>query len=268
MRLALHRWGDGPVALLWLHGFTGDGRALDHLAPATGHAFSATCPDLPGHGATAAPPPAPAGWEDTLAALERVLETLPRPRVLAGYSQGARLALGLALRAGGALDGLLLESAAPGLADPDERRRRVAEDEDLATLLEVDGLEAFLARWRAHPVLAGLTTLPAPLADELAARRRRHDPRGLAAALRAFGQGVQPVLRPRPVGVPALLLCGARDAKYTALARALAPALGAELRVADCGHAPHLEAPAVVAAALLDLHRRVTPASTPRELNR
>ncbi len=42
-----------------------------------------------------------------------------------------------------------------------------------------------------------------------------------------------------------------------ALARELSPALGAELRAAACGHAPHLEAPASVVAALLDLHRRI-----------
>jgi len=258
--MQVHRWGEGPVALLWLHGFTGDGRALDHLASELGHAFTASCPDLPGHGATAAPPPAPAGWEGTLTALGRVLDALPRPRVVAGYSQGARLALALALRAPSALDGLLLESAAAGLADPDERRRRAADDEALATLLEAEGLEAFLARWERHPVLAGLAALPPPLAGALAARRRRHDPRGLAAALRAFGQGVQPVAAPRPLGVPTIVLCGARDAKYAALAAALAPALGAELRRADCGHAPHLEAPATLVGALLDLHHRAVRA--------
>lgn len=257
MLLGRHRFGDGPASLLWLHGFAGDGRGLDHLAPALGGAFTVTCPDLPGHGRSGAPPPAPRGWADTLAALGETLGSLPRPRLLAGYSQGARLALALALTESTAVDALLLESASPGIADPRERARRAAEDEALAALLETAGLEAFLAHWERHPVLAGLASLPAPLADELAARRRRQDPHGLAAALRAFGQGVQPPVAPRPLDVPAVVLCGAHDVKYTGLARDLALALGAELRCAPCGHAPHLEASTSVVEALLDLHRRI-----------
>jgi len=257
MLLRRHQFGDGPVSLLWLHGFAGDGRGLDHLAPALGGAFTVTCPDLPGHGQSDAPPPAPGGWTVTLAALGEILASLPRPRLLAGYSQGARVALALALAPPAPMDALLLESASPGITDPTERARRAAEDEGLAALLETEGLDAFLARWQRHPVLAGLASLPAPLAGELAARRRRQDPHGLAAALRAFGQGVQPPAKPGPVGVPAVVLCGAHDAKYTGLARDLTPALGAELRCAPCGHAPHLEVPASVVGALLDLHRRI-----------
>ncbi len=259
MELRAHRWGAGPVSLLWLHGFAGDGSGLDHLADALGPDLSATCPDLPGHGGSS-PPPRAGGWEATLESLEPLLRALPRPRLLAGYSQGGRIALALASRAPAEVDGLYLESASPGIADADARARRAAEDEQLAQLLEREGLEAFLARWEEHPLLAGLRALPAPLASQLAARRRRQDPRGLAAALRALGQGAQPFLPPvglRRLRLPAVVVAGARDAKYAGLAHSLSGDLAASLHLPDCGHAPHLEAPAEIASALRELCARL-----------
>jgi 2-succinyl-6-hydroxy-2,4-cyclohexadiene-1-carboxylate synthase len=258
------RWGAGPVSLLWLHGFAGDGSGIDHLADALGPELSATCPDLPGHGESPLPPRA-GGWEATLESLEPLLRGLPRPRLLAGYSQGGRMALALALRAPAELDGLYLESAAPGIADAAARALRAAEDEQLAQLLEREGLEAFLARWEEHPLLAGLRALPAPLASQFAARRRRQAPRGLAAALRALGQGAQPFFPPvgmRRLRVPAAVAAGNRDAKYADLARSLAGDLSASLHLPDCGHAPHLEAPAEIVSVLRALCARL--GSAPR----
>lgn len=263
MELNVRRWGRGPVSLLWLHGFAGDGTGLDHLEPALGARVSASCPDLPGHGASPPPPPPPAAWDATLGALETLLRALPRPRLLAGYSQGGRLALALAVRAPDAADGLLLESAGPGIEDAGARAARAAEDEELARLLERDGLEAFLARWEGNPVLAGLRSLPAELAAQLAARRRRQSAAGLAAALRGLGQGAQPFVAPerlRRLRLPSAVVAGARDAKYAALARALAEPLGAPLRLLACGHAPHLEAPAEAAAELASLCARLATA--------
>lgn len=259
MELSARRWGAGPVSLLWLHGFAGDGRGLDHLAGELGADLSATCPDLPGHGESPLPPRA-GGWEATLESLEPILRAMSRPRLLAGYSQGGRIALALASRAPAEIDGLYLESAAPGIAEASARARRAAEDEQLAQLLEREGLEAFLARWEEHPVLAGLRALPAPLAAELAARRRRQDPRGLAAALRALGQGAQPFFPPaglRRLRVPAAVAAGARDPKYADLARSLSGDLAASLHLLDCGHAPYLEMPAEVVSALRALCARL-----------
>ena len=98
MELKLRTWGEGPVPVLWLHGFAGDGGSFDGLRDDLSSSVRATLPDLPGHGATKGPAAAGTGWEETLAALEAVLRALPGPRLLAGYSMGARLALALALR--------------------------------------------------------------------------------------------------------------------------------------------------------------------------
>jgi 2-succinyl-6-hydroxy-2,4-cyclohexadiene-1-carboxylate synthase len=252
VELKLRTWGEGAVPVLWLHGFAGDGGSFDGLRDDLSSSVRATLPDLPGHGATKGPAGPGTGWEETLAALEAVLRALPGPRLLAGYSMGARLALALALRAPDAVDALLLESGTAGLRDQAERAQRRNEDEGLATLLLREGIAAFVARWEETKVLAGLKSLPQASAAALRARRLAQDPRGLAGALRAFGQGVQPPLWDAlpALRCPVLVVAGALDDKYAALARPLAAALPRAMAriVEGSGHTPHLERPGPFAA--------------------
>lgn len=239
MTLATTTWGTGaPLALL--HGFTGAGSSFDHLRDA-GARFRVTAPDLPGHGASEMA----TGWDH---ALESLRSALPRePFFLAGYSMGARLALAFAVRHPEAVRALVLESGSPGIEDTAERERRRAQDEQLAAFVLKEGVAAFVARWEAHPTLAGLRELPPPLATALRERRLRNSAAGLASALRHLGVGAQPslwgqLLRLR---VPTLLVAGERDAKFGAIAREMADRIpGARVAlVPSSGHSPHLEAP-------------------------
>jgi 2-succinyl-6-hydroxy-2,4-cyclohexadiene-1-carboxylate synthase len=237
--------GRAPAAAL-LHGFTGAGDAFEHLDLP----FQVAAPDLPGHGRS----PAARGWD---AALDDLAEALgPERRFVYGYSMGARLALAYALRFPERVRALALESGSPGIEDAAERTRRRADDEELARLLEREGLEAFIARWERHPTLATLGEVPEPLASSLRARRLRNSTAGLASALRFLGAGAQPPLwaeLPR-LEIPTLLVAGERDAKFCAIARDMAARLPrARLRVVpSAGHAPHLEAPGDLAALVSD----------------
>lgn len=271
MELKLRTWGEGPVPVLWLHGFTGDGGSFDGLLPALSSSVRATLPDLPGHGESEGPAAPATGWEETLALLEAILRALPGPRLLAGYSMGARLALALALRAPDAVHALLLESGSAGLRDEAARAQRRAEDEQLAELLLREGIAAFVARWEETKVLAGLKAIPEATAVALRARRLAQDPRGLAAALHAFGQGVQPQLWDALAALrcPVMVVAGALDAKYAAIARALAAALPrATARIVEgSGHTPHLERPDSFAALMREaalLARTVHRTGEPR----
>ena len=237
-------------ALALLHGFTGSGRSFDHLRDPLEARFRILAPDLPGHGAS----PDATGWDDALDSLAAALG--PDPFFLAGYSMGARLALGYALRFPDRVRALVLESGSPGIADPDERAGRKFEDEAVATMAEREGIEAFVDRWEKHPTLATLRNLGEPMATELRERRRQNRVEGLASALRHLGSGAQPSLwkalvRLRP---PTLILAGERDPKFSAIARSMARAIpGARLRLfAGAGHAPHLEAPDEYVTAVLD----------------
>jgi 2-succinyl-6-hydroxy-2,4-cyclohexadiene-1-carboxylate synthase len=215
---------------LLLHGFTGGPGSFAHLG------LDAVAPELPGHGAA----PDATSWEDALRGLEALLD--PGPVVLAGYSMGARLALALAVRKPSSIARLVLESGTAGIEDPQERAQRRAEDGALADSIERGGVAAFVQRWEEHPRLASLK----PFAAQFRPERLRHRPSGLASALRHLGAGAQPSYWAEiaQLRVPTVLLAGDRDPKFAALARRLHGRLPkSDLRLLDCGHAPHLERP-------------------------
>ena len=246
MTLATASWGTGtPLALL--HGFTGEGGAFDHLHDPLGSYFRAMAPDLPGHGKSS---PA-TGWDD---ALEELRVTLPEKFFLAGYSMGARLALAFTLRWPERVRALLLESGSPGIANPEERARRRAEDEQLAESVLRGGVPAFVAKWEDHPTLAGLRDLSPSLLAAVRERRLRQSAEGLASALRHLGSGAQPPLWDELplLRAPVLLVAGERDAKFGAIARDMAAAISGSrvVLVPSSGHSPHLEAPERYAATL------------------
>lgn len=255
MRLRSTVFGRGPRGVVFLHGFTGGGASFSHLEPVLGDEVRARCLVLPGH-EDAAPPAArgEAGFREAVAA---IAEELGEGATLVGYSQGARLALAVAALHPAKVGALVLEGVHPGLADAQERQSRRDEDEARARALETEGLEAFLAQWEQHPVLAGQRGLRPELSATLAAQRRRHSAQGLAGALRSLGLAAQPALPLELVRGPVLLLSGAEDAKFTALAQHLALQLrGARhVAIAGAGHSPHLEAPEAYARAVRDFLR-------------
>ncbi|HME91678.1 MAG TPA: 2-succinyl-6-hydroxy-2,4-cyclohexadiene-1-carboxylate synthase [Myxococcaceae bacterium] len=250
MKLAFEQWGEGREPLLLLHGFTGNRTAWDHLRPLFSPRFDALAVDLPGHGESSPCERAgPAGFEQTLSALEGILDSLGARGVnLVGYSQGARLALALAFRAPGRIGRVVLESGSPGLRSERERAARRRSDEALACQIESVGTESFIERWGRRPLFQGLRRLPSELACALRARRLSCSAAGLASALRSLGAGAQPSYweqLPR-LRVPVLLLSGARDSKFSGIARQMARELPLAWAKSFQGawHAPHLEAPA------------------------
>jgi len=252
--LHFERWGgDGPPLLL-LHGFTGSRTSFAHLRGRLTPRADVVVVDLPGHGES--PFQDDTTFASTLDELQRLLDGLGLgPLDLAGYSLGARVALGLAVEAGPRIRRLVLESGSPGLRRRRNREQRRRQDEVLAARLEADGVGAFVESWEALPLFSGVRSLPAEVQDALRQRRLSGDAGGLALSLRRLGLGAQPSywsVLPR-LRVPTLLLSGARDEKYTDIARRMA----AELPLvwghvfAGVGHAPHLEAPEVWADEVL-----------------
>ncbi len=263
--LPLHRWpgvADRPAPLVALHGFTGSGEDFEALAPLLGREILA--PDLPGHG-EAATLPGPYTMERVTAALAGLLgrNELERP-VLLGYSMGGRVALSFALRYPDRVAALVLIGANPGLVEPAERAARRRSDEALAARIEAEGVPAFLAYWSAVPLIATQARIPEPYRSAARSRRLRNRARGLAASLRELGTGAMPPLwRELPrLAAPTLLITGAEDAKYRAIAARMAGLIPGAQRalIPGAGHCAHLEQPELSCAAIDRFLSRAVPA--------
>lgn len=241
-----------PTPLALLHGFTQTsaswGRFVPHLRAAlaarSAHPDRAIVTvDAPGHGSRQDV------WADLVDGAEMIADEIAGTvgrSILIGYSMGGRLALHLALQRPEVVAGLVLIGATGGIDDPTERAERRRADEELASSIERDGVDAFLDRWLAQPLFADLE--PAP---EDVATRRANTAAGLAASLRLAGTGTQEPLWDRlgAITAPTLVVAGERDTKFTALGRRLVDALGSAglALVPHAGHAAHLEAPAATA---------------------
>ncbi len=265
---ALHyvRRGQGP-ALVLLHGFTGTGQDMARVAGALDADFDTIAPDLPGHGKSVGDAGVTAyGFEDCVDRLAATLEATGHHRAhWLGYSMGARLALGCAVRHPESVASLLLIGARAGIEDPDERVSRRRADEALADRIEAMGMEAFVTEWLGQSLFASQRRLGREFLEERRRERLVNDARELAASLRGTGPGAQPSLHGAlaRVDVPVLLVAGSLDTTFVGYARDLARRLpDAEVcEIADAGHAVHLEQPvAFIDAARKFLRRATAPA--------
>lgn len=246
--------GEGPAALV-LHGFTGCAEGLADTAAALRAAGLRTLRvDLVGHGRSDAPAETAAYRIERCADdLGRLLDALGVSRAhVFGYSMGGRLALFFAARHPERVRSLFLVGASAGIADPEQRAARIASDEALAREILENGIPQFVERWMAQPLFASQSRL-----GEVALAREKRlrlacRAQGLAGSLRGMGSGAQPPIQPAlgAVRCPVLLVAGAMDAKFVAIARDLAQRMphAAVALVEDAGHAAHLEQPRAIAA--------------------
>lgn len=182
----------------------------------------------------------------TFAASAAAIGDAGGPAVYVGYSMGGRLCLQLAVDRPDIVEGLILVSATPGIDDAGDRAARVASDEALAREVEGRGVEAFLARWLAQPMFAGVAADAPGVAD-----RARLSARFLAHCLRVLGTGAMTPLWDRlaELPMPIALVTGEQDQKFDAIALAMAARLAGDVvhvRVPG-GHAVPLEQPAALA---------------------
>jgi 2-succinyl-6-hydroxy-2,4-cyclohexadiene-1-carboxylate synthase len=225
--------GNGERLVL-IHGFTQSAGSFDRVAAGLARSREVMTVDLPGHGRSAE-----VEVEDLESTADAVGATGGEATYV-GYSLGGRVALTLALRRPGLVRRLVLIGASPGIADPEERGQRLERDEELADFLDPDvgeppDLESFLDRWLAQPLFSHL----GPVEQDRPARRV-NTPRGLGRSLRATGTG-----RQRPshhllgtLSMPTLLVVGAADEKFRAIAEEMAAAIGsgATLSVVEGAH--------------------------------
>lgn len=254
--------GQKKPPLLLLHGFSGSAAAMSMIAEALAVRYRVICPDLPGHGGSAID--AECSMAAVAAQLLQLLDRLSIARcVLLGYSMGGRLALYLAARHADRLQAVVTIGACAGLPDSDDRRRRRQHDEALAQLLEQRGTTAFVEHWLSLPLFASQRALGAEFIEDQRQLRLNHSAAGLAGCLRSLGLGRQPALAAELVNchLPILLLAGAEDKKFAAIAESLALQIPrADYRLlTGVGHAAHLEAREEVCASVEDFFDKSEP---------
>ena len=228
------------LARLCLHGFTGSPTSWDFLGEG-----ARIAPALVGHSG------ANAGAEvrcfedevDRLAALAVGADALH----VVGYSLGARLALGMALRQPRLVARLTLISAHPGLASESERAARRARDARWCELLETRGVPAFVDAWQAQPLWASQARLPDALRAKKKQERLSQTAPGLCRSLRVTGLAEMPNYGAAlaELRIPTDVVAGALDHKFRDLAQILVQNIArARLEIApDAGHDLLLERP-------------------------
>ncbi len=235
MFLDAEREGHGaPIVLV--HGFTQTRRCWGAVAVDLAHDHEVIRVDAPGHG----------GSSEILAGLRtggRLIADQGGEATYLGYSMGARFCLHLALSNPELVRGLVLIGGTAGIEDPSERAARRAQDLRTAGRIRTEGLAAFLDGWLAQPLFA---TLPAEAAFR--SERLENTVDGLVSSLEHAGTGSQDPSWDRlgRLSMPVLVVAGALDAKFAALAERMASAIGGNATLAlveGAGHAAHLEQP-------------------------
>jgi len=209
-----------------------------------------------------------AGLRETLG---RIRDGSGAPLALLGYSMGGRLALSLATRHPGSVDGLVLESTTAGIEAPEQRNERRASDRRKADLIRQD-FGKFLEEWDRNPLFnpeqsvepqthppRGEKPVPGdrihPI-DRLQRIQRRQDPEIMAKWLEEFGTGVMPPVWEHlgRIRVPVLIITGASDPKFCDLADRVKARLADARHVVIRGaaHRVHLDRPTDYVAALND----------------
>ncbi|XP_048503546.1 protein PHYLLO, chloroplastic isoform X4 [Beta vulgaris subsp. vulgaris] len=248
-------------ALLFLHGFLGTSE--DWIPIMKGLSGYAKCfsVDLPGHGKSKMQSSdsyrTTGGQSLSIEVVAAVLSQLinkicTRKVTIIGYSMGARIALYMALRFSGKIDGAVVISGSPGLKNETERRIRAAKDDSRARSLISFGLVPFLDNWY-HSDL-WMSFREHPKFKKIAASRLEHDDiHGLAKSLSDLSVGRQPPLWEdlKYCKIPLMFVVGEKDAKFKNISQDICREMGQAtnhetVEVPNSGHAVHLENPLAI----------------------
>jgi 2-succinyl-6-hydroxy-2,4-cyclohexadiene-1-carboxylate synthase len=233
--------------MMFLHGFSGHPDVWQPVLARLPSPRQCLVPSLAGHQGGS---PAGRGAEAFRDEVDRLAELIVgaggEPKHVVGYSLGGRLALGLAVHHPALVRRLTLIGAHPGLQTMDERDQRAATDETWAQQLERDGLRAFVTAWEQQPLFAHEARLPLETRQRQTTIRLRHDPRGLASALRAFSLARMPDYWSRLPGMAAscAFIAGELDRKFVGIGKRVCSLISAAfIEVSGSGHNVVMENP-------------------------
>lgn len=216
--------------LTFLHGFLGNKSDWQPLFECLSPKMTHSAIDLPGHGNTPFHP-------DIIGYVKKNLDSLGTKHLI-GYSAGGRLALALKANFPEAFGCTIVLSGHPGIADPQERKVRIAQDQIWIERLRTLSMDRFLELWYAQPIFASLRKKEL-LFQEVMRKRLVQDPIMLSHFLETFSTGL---FSPPKLYPDTLFLCGEQDLKYRHLYLIL-PSFIKVQYLAGSGHLLPLENP-------------------------
>jgi 2-succinyl-6-hydroxy-2,4-cyclohexadiene-1-carboxylate synthase len=226
----------------FVHGFTQTRESWVQLLTHLPDLYSYVTVDAPGHGESSQV----SGDLDESA--DQIVATVGHA-MYCGYSMGARMCLHAALAHPTTVTGLVLISGTAGIDDDAGRDERRQSDRALAQHILEIGVDRFIDEWLAQPMFKNV-----PRDDHDRTLRKANTASGLANSLIATGTGSQLPLwdRLNELRMPVLIIAGANDNKFVALAERLQQSIASSQLaiVAGAGHAVHYEQPSVVASLL------------------
>lgn len=237
------------ISFLALHGFTGSGNDFRDLVQRSQAWSLWRCPDLPAHGTQTLVRGASLleqchqtvldSWND--------LEVAPL-KIGLGYSLGGRLWLQFLPDPHLPCDALILIGSHPGLVSEEDRKDRRNQDSHWVEILETQGIDIFLQKWKEQPLLRSQRTrIPPAIWEEMQKAAQDLDPKALAEIFRQLSPGVLPPRQDlKNLGtLPILWVAGQADPKYAHLYSELAQKFSPwkSLILPGAGHAAHLERP-------------------------
>ncbi|WP_163526705.1 2-succinyl-6-hydroxy-2,4-cyclohexadiene-1-carboxylate synthase [Halobacillus ihumii] len=246
--------GEG-LPVLMLHGFTGSSRTFAKVRELLPGSIRSICIDMPGHGYTGVV--GTLTVEQFAADVVEILEHLQLSAVdVLGYSMGGRAALSFAMLYPEWTNKLILESASPGLADPDEQMARRTKDQGIIDKITNEGLQKFVHYWENIPLFESQKQLSAEDISLLKEERLRQNPHGLIQSLQGMGTGQQPSWWEKLSDLPAevLLVAGEWDDKFISINKEMDHRLSEStlVIVENSGHTVHLEKPKFFAKTVED----------------
>jgi 2-succinyl-6-hydroxy-2,4-cyclohexadiene-1-carboxylate synthase len=157
------------------------------------------------------------------------------------------MALQIAVSVPERISALIIESASPGILEPESREQRIGNDNQIADMIEREGVKAFVDYWEKAPIFATQKGLSWEVLRRQREQRLKNNPKGLANSLRGAGAGQQQPLHAElpNLNMPVLLLAGQYDQKYIELAIQMNNLIpNSQLKiVGGTGHTIHLERP-------------------------
>ncbi|QJF24683.1 2-succinyl-6-hydroxy-2,4-cyclohexadiene-1-carboxylate synthase [Mammaliicoccus vitulinus] len=248
---------DKPTIIL-LHGFISDHTTF-HLVEddITNQGINVITVDLPGHGSDQSSYDEKWSMEFIANHIKKIVDYYQLKNVyLHGYSMGGRVALSFATQFPELLNGLILESASPGLANDEDKLSRIEVDHNRARYIQHVGMKQFVEEWSQLPLFKSQSMLSSEERERIKQMRLSQTPDGLSKALIDYGIGVQPSYWKalHALEVPTCIIVGSEDKKFIEIGKQMHESIkNSKFHIVnEAGHTIHVEQPTKFDTMIID----------------